>query len=73
MVRVADDVMVDLLAAACAVTWAEASTSAICFDLDGVFLNVVDRETLIRTEQTIRPSDAADRAWLQAASEGEEP
>ena len=65
--------MVDLLAAACAVTWAEASTSAICFDLDGVFLNVVDRETLIRTEQTIRPSDAADRAWLQAASEGEEP
>ena len=47
--------------------------AALSFDLDGVFLNVVDRETLIRTKQTIRPSDAADRAWLQAANEDEKP
>jgi hypothetical protein len=65
VVRVADEVMVDLLAAACGVTWAEAMASAERRELDGIGLIVADRETLIRTKQTIRPSDAADRAFLE--------
>jgi hypothetical protein len=66
VVRVADEVMVDLLAAACGVTWAEAQPSARTLDLDGTRVVYADRRTLIRTKQTLRPSDAADRAWLEA-------
>jgi hypothetical protein len=71
VVRVADEVMVDLLAAACGVTWGEAHPSAKRIDLDGTPVIVADRKTLIRTKQTLRPSDAADRAWLEALG-GEE-
>ncbi len=66
VVRVADEVMVDLLASACGVTWAQASPRAERRDLGGVSLILADRETLISTKQTIRPSDAADRAFLEA-------
>ena len=66
VVRVADEVMVDLLAVACGVTWSDAHTSAERIDLDGTLVLVADRQTLIRTKRTMRPSDAADRAWLEA-------
>jgi hypothetical protein len=66
VVRVADEVLVDLLAAACGVTWSEASPSALRMDLDGTPVIVADIETLIRTKRTVRPSDAADRAWLES-------
>ena len=52
--------------AACGVTWSEAQSSAERIDLDGTPVVVADRQTLIRTKQTLRPSDAADRAWLEA-------
>ena len=68
VVRVADEVMVDLLSAACGVTWEQAHGSAELRDLDGVPVIVADPATLIRTKQTPRPSDAADRAWLEALS-----
>ena len=66
VVRVADEVMVDLLAAACGVTWDEASATAERVEIEGAHVIVADRKTLIRTKQTVRPSDAADRAWLGA-------
>lgn len=66
VVRVADEVMVDLLGAACGVTWAEAQATARRIDLDGTTVIFADRRTLVRTKQTVRPSDAADRAWLEA-------
>lgn len=69
VVRVADEVMVDLLAAACGVTWEEARPSALTIEVDGVPVVVADRETLIRTKMTVRPSDAADRAWLSFPEE----
>ncbi len=69
VVRVADEVMVDLLAAACGVTWADAMPSAQRVDLEGTTVVVADRLTLIRTKQTVRPSDAADRAWLEAVED----
>ena len=68
VVRVADEVMVDLLSAACGVTWEQAHGSAETRNLDGVPVVVADPATLIRTKQTPRPSDAADRAWLEALS-----
>lgn len=66
VVRVADEVMVDLLAVACDVTWSEASVSAVQIDLQGTPVTYADVATLIRTKQTVRPSDAADRAWLES-------
>lgn len=66
VVRVADEVMVDLLAAACGVTWAEAAASAEPIDVGGTRILMADLETLIRTKRTVRHSDAADRAWLEA-------
>lgn len=72
VVRVADEVMVDLLGVACGVTWAEAHVSAKTVDLEGTPVLVVDRPTLIRTKQTIRPSDAADCAWLAGLSDANE-
>jgi hypothetical protein len=66
VVRVADEVLVDLLAAACGVTWREAQASAVRVDLEGTPVVVADVETLIRTKRTMRPADAADRAWLES-------
>ena len=58
--------MVDLLAVACEVTWSEASASALRIDIQGTPVTYADVDTLIRTKQTVRPSDAADRAWLES-------
>lgn len=69
VVRVADEVLVDLLAAACGVTWEEAHRSALRVEVEGAPVVVADRETLIRTKRTVRPSDAADRAWLEREEE----
>jgi Nucleotidyl transferase AbiEii toxin, Type IV TA system len=72
VVRVADEVMVDLLASACGVTWAQASRTAEHRDLDGIPVVLADPATLILTKQTLRPSDAADRAWLEALEAGDD-
>jgi hypothetical protein len=70
-VRLADEVIVDLLATACAVTWPEASASALRLDLDGAVVIVADAATLLPTKQTVRPPDAADRAFLEAILKNE--
>jgi len=69
VVRIADEILVDLFFAACGVTWSEARTSALRMDLEGTPVIVADVETLIRTKMTVRPSDAADRAWLESLRE----
>ena len=47
------------------------SPRALRVDLGGVSVLVADKPTLIRTKQTVRPSDAADRAWLDEPSDDE--
>jgi predicted nucleotidyltransferase len=65
VIRVADEVVVDLMTAACGVTWAEADLDAEILELDGVEIPIAGLETLIRTKQTVRPHDAADREFLE--------
>ena len=65
VVRVADEIVVDLMAKACGVDYAEASRDAEIVEFDGVPVPVVSARTLIRTKNTVRPSDAADRHFLQ--------
>lgn len=65
VIRVADEVVVDLMAKACGVTWEEASRDSEVLELDGVEIPIAGIETLIRTKQTVRPHDAADREFLE--------
>lgn len=65
VVRVADEVVVDLMASACGVGYAEAAIDAETLSIDGVSIPVPSLDTLIRTKNTIRPSDATDRRFLE--------
>ena len=65
VVRVADEVVVDLMALACGVDYAEAARDVEILDVEGVSIPVASIETLIRTKNTPRPSDAADRLFLE--------
>jgi hypothetical protein len=66
VVRVADEVLVDLLGSACGVTYESACAEAEHFDIQGVSVPVADKGTLIRTKVTVRPSDQIDRAFLES-------
>jgi hypothetical protein len=50
---------------ACGVTWKEASSDADVLKLDGVEIPIAGIATLIKTKQTVRPHDAADREFLE--------
>jgi len=65
VVRVADEIVVDLMATACGVDYADASRDAVVIQFGDVPVPVASPQTLIRTKNTMRPSDAADRQFLQ--------
>ncbi len=66
VVRVADEVVVDLMGSACGVTYRDALEAGIeQKEIDGVVIPVASPNTLIRTKQTYRPSDRADVAFLE--------
>ena len=54
-----------LMAKACGVDYADASRDAVEMLFAGIPILVASPRTLIRTKNTIRPSDAADRQFLQ--------
>ncbi len=66
VVRVADEVVVDLMAGACGVSYSDAATGAETVDIGETPVPVADKHTLIRTKQTIRPSDHMDCEYLAA-------
>lgn len=65
VVRVADEIVVNLMAKACGIDYAAAAADAEAVSIGGVPVPVASLRTLIRTKDTIRPSDAADRAFLE--------
>lgn len=65
VVRVADEIVVDLMALACGIGYADAARDAATLTIDGVGIPVASAATLIRTKDTVRPSDAADRRYLE--------
>lgn len=71
VVRVADEVMVDLLGKACDVTYEDAIGEAKEVILGGAPIPVASRETLIRTKQTVRPADHMDCDFLRSLLEEE--
>ncbi len=75
VVRVADEVVVDLMASACGITYAEAVVDREWLEAEGVAIPSVSKRMLIRMKETVRPSDAADVAFLhlRIAEEGGRP
>ena len=73
VVRLADEIVVDLLKNACGVDYARASAGGIeTKTIEGVPIPVGRKELLIETQQTVRPTDAADvqLVRLRIAAEG---
>ncbi|MDH3403586.1 MAG: hypothetical protein OES32_14310 [Acidobacteriota bacterium] len=67
VVRVADEIVVDLMAKACGVAYEEAVRSGGLepFDLEGVEIPLASKQLLIRLKDTVRPADAMDTQYLR--------
>lgn len=65
VVRVADEVVVDLMGRACGVGYEEAARDLELLERQGVSIPVASPRTLIRLKDTPRPQDALDRAYLE--------
>lgn len=64
VVRVADEVIVDLMGRACGLTYADALRDAETIERNGVTIPIPSPRTLMRLKDTPRPQDAIDRAFL---------
>lgn len=73
VVRVADEVVVDLLAAACGVSYEDAAPEIEEVLVEGTPIPVASKRTLIRTKQTVRPSDHDDCEYLEQRLAEEQP
>lgn len=65
VVRVADEIVVDLMQSACGIRYDEASKRIDTIMIHDVPIPVAGKELLIQTKQTVRPSDAADVQFLR--------
>ncbi|MBI2217591.1 MAG: nucleotidyltransferase [Candidatus Rokubacteria bacterium] len=72
VVRVADEVIVDLMGRACGLTYSDVMQDAGAMEVGGVLIPVASKRALIRTKETVRPSDLADRQFLQSLIDEEE-
>lgn len=66
VVRVADEILVDLMFAACGVRYEEASKEVEVRELQGVPIPFASARLLWRMKQTVRDKDEIDRAWLRS-------
>jgi len=71
VVRIGDEIVIDLLARACNIDYHAAKSEVSQMDLDGVRVPVANKQVLIRMKDTIRPSDHSDRAFLQRSLDNE--
>lgn len=60
VVRIADEVVVDLMANACNHTYDMVKDHVAIYRVDGVDIPVADKQLLIKLKDTVRPSDKAD-------------
>ena len=64
VVRVNDEITVDLMTAACGVTYAEARDAFILRPIEGVAIPFASRELMIRLKQGNREKDRIDLEYL---------
>ena len=65
VVRVVDEVIVDLMGRACGLTYADVAADMEWLELSGVRVPIASPSALVRTKDTYRPQDALDRSFLQ--------
>jgi len=64
VVRVVDEVIIDLMGRACGLTYADVAADMEWLDLAGVRVPVASPSALVRTKDTYRPQDVIDRSFL---------
>lgn len=66
-IRVADEIVVDIMLNAGGATYDMLKRHAETIDLDGLPIRTIDLEGLLRTKQSMRDKDIADRAVIERA------
>ena len=66
-IRVADEIVVDLMFSACGETFETLNQYAQTLDLDGIPLKTISLQGLLLTKQTVREKDISDRLILEKA------
>lgn len=65
VVRIADDIVVDLMLSACGVKYEDAAAEIETVVIQGVPIPFASAKLLLRTKQTYRDKDIPDRAFLE--------
>jgi hypothetical protein len=65
VIRVADEVTVDLMLKACGISYTEALPDVEIHSIEGLAVPVASARLLLRMKQTYREKDAADRLFLE--------
>jgi hypothetical protein len=65
VIRIADEIVVDLMQEACGVDYAEASADIIRVDLRGVSIPFANLALMWKLKQTVRAKDELDREFLR--------
>jgi hypothetical protein len=65
VVRVADEVVVDLMGSACGIDFETAQAEIDWREFEGVRIPFASAELLLRTKQTVREKDEIDRLYLK--------
>jgi hypothetical protein len=65
VVRVADELLIDVMAEACGVSYMDASQDSETVVVQGTSVPRASKRTLLRTKRTVRPSDEIDRRFLE--------
>jgi hypothetical protein len=70
VVRVNDDITIDLMTQACGVTFEDAQAAIEVADIDGVPVPFANAELMLRTKGGPREKDAGDRSFLLSLIRG---
>lgn len=65
VVRVADEVVVDLMGSACGIDFKSAENQIEVHEIDGVRIPFASAELMLKTKQTQREKDEIDRLYLK--------
>ena len=65
VVRVADEVVVDLMGSACGIDFKSAESQIEWHELEGVKIPFASAELMLKTKQTLREKDEIDRIYLK--------
>ena len=65
VVRVADEVVVDLMGSACGIDFKSAESQIEWHELDGIKIPFASADLMLKTKETLRDKDEIDRLYLK--------